>query len=364
MKLKDITAFFEKLAPLMYQESYDNSGLQLGSYSMEVSGALITLDVTEEVVDEAITKNLNLIICHHPVIFGGIKSLTGKNMTERILQKAIKNDIAIYAAHTNMDSIAKGVSHKMCEVIGLNNCRILDPIQGNLKKLVVFTPLTHEEKVRQAIFEGGAGVVGKYDSCSFNTKGEGTFRGGEDSNPFSGEKEVHNKEAEVRIETIFPEHLKGSVISAMLQAHPYEEVAYDIYSLDNKHSEIGMGMTGTLEMPVSETEFLDLLKEKFKTGVIKHSDLTGKKIKKVAVVGGAGSSLLRKAMAEKADVFVSGDFKYHQFFDAEGKILIADIGHFESEQYTREIFYDLLIKKFPKFAVQLSEINTNPIKYF
>jgi len=363
MKLREITAFFEKLAPLMYQESYDNSGLQLGNYSMEVTGALITLDVTEEIVDEAIAKEFNLIICHHPVIFGGLKSLTGRNMTERIVQKAIKNDIAIYAAHTNMDSIVQGVSSKMCEVIGLINSRILDPVQGKLKKLVVFVPLSHEEKIRQAIFEGGAGGIGKYDSCSFNAKGEGTFRGGEDSDPLVGEKGKFHKEHEVRIETVFPEHMKGSVITALLQAHPYEEVAYDVYSLD-KYNEIGMGMIGDLENPISETEFLKALKKQFKTGVIKHSGYTGKMIKKVAVVGGAGSSMLRKAISEKADVFISGDFKYHQFFDAEGKILIADIGHFESEQYTRELFYDLLIKKFPKFAVQLSEINTNPIKYF
>ncbi|MFC2080325.1 Nif3-like dinuclear metal center hexameric protein [Bacteroidota bacterium] len=364
MILREITAFFEKLAPLLYQESYDNSGLQVGDYSMEITGALITLDVTEGVVDEAINKIFNLIICHHPVIFSGVKSVTGKNTTERILQKAIKNDIAIYAAHTNMDSIVQGVSHKMCEVIGLKKCKILDPILGKLKKLVVFVPESHEEKVRMALFEGGAGVIGKYDSCSFNTKGEGTFRGGEGSDPFVGEKGKLHKEAEIRIETVFPEHVKGSVITAMLQAHPYDEVAYDIFPLENKYSEIGMGMIGEMEPPISETKFLEVLKKRFQTGVIKHSELTGGMIKKVAVVGGAGSSLLIKAISQKADVFVSGDFKYHQFFDADGKILIADIGHFESEQYTREIFYDLLIKKFPKFAVQLSEINTNPIKYF
>ncbi|MDA3823194.1 MAG: Nif3-like dinuclear metal center hexameric protein, partial [Bacteroidales bacterium] len=269
MKLKEITALFEKLAPLMYQESYDNSGLQVGSYSMEVSGVLITLDVTEDVIEEAITKNLNLVICHHPVIFGGIKSLTGKNMVERIVQKAIKNDIAIYAAHTNMDSVMEGVSNKMCEVIGLQKCRILDPVQGKLKKLVVFVPETHEEKVRQAIFDGGAGAIGKYDSCSFNAKGVGTFQASKDADPFVGEKDVLHKETELRIETVFPEHLKGSVITAMLQAHPYEEVAYDIYSLDNKYAQIGMGMIGVLENSLSETEFLKLLKDKFQTGVIR-----------------------------------------------------------------------------------------------
>ena len=364
MKLRDITAFFEKLAPLMYQESYDNSGLQVGIYSMEITGALVTLDITEDVIDEAINKGFNLVIGHHPVIFGGIKSLTGKNMAERVVQKAIKNDIAIYAAHTNIDSIKQGVNYKICEQIGLRNCRILDPVKDKLKKLVVFVPAEYAEKVRQALFDVGAGTIGNYDNCSFNVNGEGTFRSGEDTTPFVGEKGKMHNEEEIRIETIFPEHLKGSVLTALLQAHPYEEVAYDIYSLDNKYTEIGMGMIGEMENPITEKEFLQILKERFKTGVIKHSEYTGKKVKKVAVVGGAGSSLLRKALSEKADVFVSGDFKYHQFFNAEGKILIADIGHFESEQYTRELFYDLLIKNFPKFAVQLSEINTNPIKYF
>ena len=364
MLLRDITGFFERLAPLMYQESYDNSGLQVGDYAMEITGALVTLDITMEVIDEAIRKELNLVIGHHPLIFGGLKSVTGKNMTERVVQKAIKNDIAIYASHTNLDVIRQGVSGKICEVIGLKNTRILEPVAGKLRKLVVFVPSAHAEKVRQAIFESGAGVIGNYDSCSYNTEGHGSFRGGDETNPFAGKQGELHFEPEVRVETIFPEHVKGRVITAMLQAHPYEEVAYDIYPLDNKYPEVGMGMIGELETPLEETEFLELLRERFRTGVIRHSELLDKKIRKVAVCGGAGSMLLRKAISEKADIFVSGDFKYHQFFDADGKIIIADIGHFESEQYTREIFYDLLKKNFPKFAVRLSEVNTNPIKYF
>ncbi|MCF8224525.1 MAG: Nif3-like dinuclear metal center hexameric protein [Bacteroidales bacterium] len=364
MKLREITAFFEKLAPLVYQESYDNSGLQVGDYSMELTGALITLDITGDVLDEAIENGINLILGHHPLIFGGIQSITGKNMVERILYKAIRNDIAIYSAHTNFDAIKNGVNGKICEVIGLKNSRILEPAKDQLKKLVVFVPENYSEKVRNALFEAGAGVVGNYDNCSYNTKGTGTFKGNEDANPFIGEKGEIQQEPEVRIETIFPVHAKGRIITAMMQSHPYEEVAYDVYSLENKYHEIGMGMIGELSQPVEETQFLELLKSKFSAGVVRHSELLGKKIKKVAVCGGAGSVLLKKAIAEKADVFISGDFKYHQFFDADSKILIADIGHFESEQYTREVFYDLLIKNFPKFAVRLSKINTNPIKYF
>jgi dinuclear metal center YbgI/SA1388 family protein len=364
MRLREITAFLEGLAPLMYQESYDNSGLQVGEYAMEVTGALVTLDITEEVIDEAIRKQLNLVIGHHPVIFGGLKSITGRNMAERVVQKAIRNDVAIYASHTNLDVIRNGVSGRICEVIGLKSTRILDPVAGKLKKLVVFVPSAHADKVRQAIFDSGAGVIGNYDSCSYNIEGQGSFRGGEGTDPFVGEQGKLHFEPELRVETIFPEHVRGRVITAMLQAHPYEEVAYDIYPLDNKYAEVGLGMIGEMETPVEETEFMELLRERFKTGVIRHSALLGKKIRKVAVCGGAGSMLLRKAISEKADIYVSGDFKYHQFFDAEGKIVIADIGHFESEQYTREIFYDLLKKNFPKFAVRLSEVNTNPIKYF
>ena len=363
MIIKEITASLEKLAPLMYQESYDNSGLQVGNYSMEVTGALVTLDVTEEVIDEAIAKGLNLVIAHHPLIFGGLKSITGKSMVERVVLKAVKHDIAVYAAHTNLDSVRGGVSGKICEVIGLKKCRILDPVAGRLKKLVVFVPSAHAEKVRQAIFDGGAGVIGNYDSCSYNLEGQGSFRGGEGTDPFVGKKGELHFEQEIRIETVFPEHEKGRVITALLEAHPYEEVAYDIYPIDNKYHEIGLGMIGELEEPVGEMEFLKLLKMRFKTGAIRHSALLGKDIRKVAVCGGAGSSLLRKAITQKADLFVSSDFKYHQFFEAEKRIVVADIGHFESEQYTRNVIYDSVNKKFPKFALHLSDVNTNPIKY-
>ncbi len=363
MRLNEITASLERLAPLLYQESYDNAGLQVGNPSMEITGVLVTIDVTEEVLDEAIEKGLNLVVSHHPLIFGGLSSLTGKTMVERAVMKAIRHDIAVYTAHTNIDVVRQGVNGKICEVIGLKNCRILEPVAGRLKKLVVFVPEAHAEKVRQALFDGGAGMIGNYDSCSYNLEGTGSFRGGEATNPFAGEKGKLHFEREIRIETIFPDHEKGRVISAMLAAHPYEEVAYDIYPLENKYQEVGMGMIGELNEKIGEREFLSLLKKKFGTGIIRHSGLLGKQIKRVAVCGGAGSNLLRKAIAERADVFVSSDFKYHQFFEAEKKIVVADIGHFESEQYTRELFYDILNKNFPKFAVHLSDVITNPIKY-
>ena len=364
LKIKDIINYLETVAPLSYQESYDNSGLLTGDASQQATSALATIDVTEDVVDEAIKLGSNLIVSHHPLVFSGIKKLTGKNYVERALIKAIKNDVAIYAAHTNLDSVTGGVNTKICEKLQLKDCKILQPTSGNLKKLVVFVPDTHAEIIRNTIFEAGAGTIGNYDMCSFNTKGEGSFRGNENSQPFVGNKQTIHFENETRVETIFPGFLQSKIITTMLQSHPYEEVAYDIYPLDNKNQLIGIGMVGKLENPLEEKDFLLQLKNTFHCGVVKHTNLTGKKISKVAVCGGSGSFLLPDAIAANADVFVTGDFKYHQYFDAENKIVIADVGHFESEQFTKELFYELLTKKFPKFAVHLSKVKTNPVNYF
>lgn len=360
----EIAQYLESIAPLSFQESYDNSGLQIGSPDMPAVSALVTIDVTEAVVDEAIRSGCNLIISHHPVIFSGIKRLNGKNYTERVIQKAVKNDIALYAAHTNFDSVLPGVNAKICEKIGLSDCRILQPAGGQLKKLATFVPKDHAERVRAALFDAGAGHIGNYDSCSFNSEGLGSFRGGDNTQPFVGIKGNLHFEKEIRIETIFPGYLQSKIINALKASHPYEEVAYDIYPLDNKFVQAGMGMIGTLESPEVEEDFLKNLKKIFKAKVIRHTKLKGKHIQKVAVCGGSGSFLLQGAIAAHADVFVTGDFKYHQFFDAEDKIVIADIGHYESEQFTKELFSELLIKKFPTFAVRLSEINTNPVFYF
>ncbi len=364
MKINEITSYIESVAPLSYQESYDNAGLIIGNPDTELSGVLIALDTTEDVVQEAIDKNCNLIVAHHPIIFGGLKKLTGKNYVERTVIKAIKNDIAIYAAHTNLDSVPGGVNTKIANLLQLKNQRMLDPVSNELAKLVTFVPENSADKVRNAICEAGAGHIGNYDCCTYNTNGTGTFRGNVASNPHVGKKGEIHFEPETRIETIFPKALKGNIIAALLAAHPYEEVAYDIYSLENKYSQVGIGIIGKLESPINEKDFLEILKQTFKTGTIKHTTLLNKTISKVAVCGGSGSFLLKKAIAAGADVFVSGDFKYHEYFDADGKILIADIGHFESEQFTKDVFYELLIKKFPNFAVCLSEVNTNPVYYF
>ena len=364
LKIKDITNYIEEFAPLRLQEPYDNAGLILGSPETETKSALVTVDVTEEIIDEAIQNKINLIIAHHPIVFSGLKKITGKNYVERVLLKAIKNDIAIYAAHTNIDSVNGGVNTKICEKLNLKDCKILKPVEGFLKKLVTFIPEEHAENVRNAVFKAGAGNIGNYDCCGYNITGTGSFCGNENTNPFVGEKQKIHYEKEIRFETIFPVYRQENIIQALLNSHPYEEVAYDIYPLENSFEQAGMGMIGDFQKEKTEEEFLQQLKDTFGTGVIKHTRLKGKQVKKVAVCGGAGSSLLNHAISAKADFFVTGDYKYHQFSDAENKIVIADIGHYESEQFIKELFYELLIKKFPTFAVRLSEVNTNPIFYF
>lgn len=363
MKVRDIITAIEEVAPLSYQESYDNAGLIVGKYDWELTGALICLDVVEEVVEEAIEKGLNLIISHHPIVFKGLKRFNGNNYVERVLMLAIQNNIAIYSAHTNLDSVKGGVNDRMCDVLGLINRKILSPISEDLKKLVTYVPSDYVEKVRASLFESGAGKIGNYDSCSFNLEGEGTFKANHLASPYVGQKNKLHYEAETRIETIFPKYLQGKVVSALLNSHPYEEVAYDIYALENKNYQVGLGMIGELETPMESLEFMKRLKELFVCDVIRHTSIVKDKIRKVALCGGSGSSLLKKAKAAKADIYISGDFKYHEFFDAEKKLIIADIGHYESEQFTREIFYDIVTKKFPNFAVRISEIHSNPINY-
>ncbi len=362
--LKDIISEIEKLAPLAYQESYDNCGLLVGNREEEVTGALLCLDCTEEVIDEALRRNCNLVIAHHPVIFGGLKKLTGSNYVERTVIKAIRHQVAIYAAHTNLDNIRPGVNQKIADKLGLIHCRILLPKKNLLKKLVTFVPGTHAEPVRQGLFDGGAGNIGNYSDCSFNLVGKGTFRGNAHSQPFLGEKHKLSEEAEVRIEVIFEAHLEQKILSALRAHHPYEEVAYDIYALDNAYQDVGSGMVGELPEAMPEEAFLRLVKNTFKTGCVKHTALQNRPVKKVALCGGSGSFLLKQAIALDSDAYISSDFKYHEFFDAEGRIVVADVGHFETEQFTPEIFYEVLSNKFANFATYLSETHTNPVHYF
>jgi dinuclear metal center YbgI/SA1388 family protein len=364
MKIKDITDHIESFAPLALQESYDNAGLITGDKNAEVKAALICLDSTEEVIDEAIALGCNLVIAHHPIVFGGLKKINGKNYVERVIIKAIKNDIAIYACHTNLDNVSNGVNQKIASKLGLVNTQILSPKTGVLKKLVTFVPTEHAEKLRSALFEVGCGKIGNYDSCSYNLGGEGTFRANDKAKPFVGAKGELHTEAEVRVETIFESWREGAVKKALRSAHPYEEPAFDIYSLNNSMKTTGSGMVGDLERGLSGQDFLNHLKTSMKAGMVRHTNLLNRELKKVAVCGGSGSFLLHDAIAAGADVFVTADFKYHQFFDAENKIVICDIGHYESEQFTSELFYEVIQEKFTTFALHLSKINTNPINYF
>lgn len=364
MVINDVAAYIEQLAPIGYQESYDNSGLLVGNPSMPLKGILVTLDVTPEVVEEAHQKGANLIVSHHPLIFSGLKRLTGKSYVEKAVITAIKYDIALYSAHTNLDNVKDGgVNSKIGELLELKNLKILSPLEGELVKVVTFAPNKDAEKVREAMFNAGAGCIGNYDSCSYNLEGNGTFRANDNANPYVGEVGKLHIEPEIRIEVITPKAKLSKVISGMITAHPYEEVAYDIYPLLNSYIGAGAGMVGELSKPMSEVDFLNMVKKTFKLQSIRHTNLLGKNISKVAFCGGSGAFLIKQAIASGADIYITGDVKYHQFFDVEKKIIIADIGHFESEQFTVDIFYEYLMKNFSKFAVLKSEIKTNPINY-
>jgi len=363
MKIQEIIKALEELAPLALQEEYDNAGLTVGDRNAEVKGVLCTIDVTEEVINEAIKLKSNMIVSHHPVVFNELKSLTGITYNERIIIQAIKNEIVLYASHTNIDNASHGVNQRICEKLGLSKCKVLKPLAGKLVKLITFVPEKYADKVRAALFESGAGNIGHYDSCSFNILGTGTFKGDKDTNPFAGEKEKLHNESEIRIETIVPNHLLSRVVNQLLVVHPYEEVAYDLYPLNNKYDLAGSGMIGEFEKAISKNEFFSLLKKTFNLPFIKYSGKDQNKYKRIALCGGSGSFLLKKAIQQNADAFLTGDLKYHQFFDAEDKITLCDIGHYESEQFTKEIFYSFLTKKFSKFAVHLSQSVTNPIKY-
>jgi dinuclear metal center protein, YbgI/SA1388 family len=363
MNVKSICELIEEVAPLALQESYDNAGFLVGDSQMEVTAVLTCIDITEEVIKEAIQKKCNLIISHHPLIFSGLKRLTGQSDVQRCVILAIKNDIAIYAAHTNLDNVLTGVSAKMAEKIGLKNIRILQPKQNSLLKLVTFVPQLHSYRVRQAMFEAGAGQIGNYDACSFNAEGIGTFRANENAQPFVGNIDELHSEPENRIEVILPDYLKSKVVNALIKTHPYEEPAFDLIPLKNDWNHVGAGIVGELEIPEDELTFLNRIKLIFNVPTIKHTALSGKKIKRIALCGGSGSSFVPDAIRAHADIYISADFKYHEFFDAQNHILIADIGHFESEQFTKDIFYEIITKKMPTFAVQISDSKTNPINY-
>lgn len=363
MKIVDIVTCLEKWAPPVLQESYDNAGLLTGDAAAECTGVLCCLDVTESVVREAVDKGCNLIAAHHPLIFGSLKRLSGGTGVERTLINAIKHDIAIYAIHTNLDNVIDGVNGKMASVLGLVNGRVLLPKSDTLKKLICFVPLEHTEAVRQALFSAGAGHIGHYSECSFSTHGEGTFKAGAGTRPFVGQEGSRHTEKEERLEVIYPFYLERQLLQALHGAHPYEEVAYDLVPLSNQHQGLGAGWVGELSEPLPEVTFLERLRERFKAAVVRHSPLLGKPIRSVALCGGSGSFLISKALSAGADLFLTADLKYHDFFLADGRLVLADIGHFETEQFTIDLLSEHLAEKFPNFAVLKTSIHTNPVNY-
>jgi len=364
MQINDVIQYMEELAPLSYAESYDNVGLLVGDKNTRLTGILITHDTLEEVVDEAITKSCNLIVSFHPIVFSGIKKFNGQNYVNRVLVKAIKNDIAIYATHTALDNVQHGVNSTICNQLNLANRKTLIPKREYIHKLTTYVPVAKVEKVRNALFNAGAGNIGNYNKCSFNVSGEGTFQGNKNSKPQVGSQGEFRTENETLISLTFEKHLENKILKALFTNHPYEEVAYEISTLTNLHQNIGLGMIGELTTPMDEKIFLEFLKTKMNTSCIRHSALLGKKINKVAVLGGSGSSVIKNAKNSGADVYITSDLKYHDFYQAENSILLCDIGHYESEQYTKSLLYEFLSKKIPNFAIVLSGINTNPVNYF
>lgn len=363
MTIKDITNHIEELAPLTYAEDFDNVGLLVGDYNTKVSGVLVALDTLEETIDEAIEKNCNLIVSFHPIIFSGLKKLNGATYVERVVLKAIRHNIAIYATHTALDNSNNGVSAKMCEVLGLQKTKVLIPKRQIIKKLTTYVPTSHAKELREQLFKAGAGSIGNYEHCSFNVEGKGSFMGNENANPSIGKKGELHFESETCITVIFESYLEGKILTALFKNHPYEEVAYEVITLDNTHQNVGMGMIGQLPSAMKEVEFLQFVKKTFHTECVRHSALLNTPIKKIAVLGGSGSFAISNAIRAKADAYISADFKYHDFFKAEGKILLADVGHYESEQFTKNLLVEHLTKKFINFAIILSEKNTNPIYY-
>jgi dinuclear metal center YbgI/SA1388 family protein len=364
MNVKEITTLLEEQAPLSFAEDFDNVGLLVGDPAMEVTGILVTLDTLEQVVEEAVSKECNLIVSFHPILFKGMKRITGATYVERMVLKAIQNGIAIYSMHTALDNVREGVNGKICEVLGLENTRILIPKKGVIKKLLTYVPLASKDFLLEKLFEAGAGHLGLYSHCSFTSEGTGSFLPGQQANPTVGSKGNLHLEPEVQVHITFTCDREKEVLRALFAHHPYEEVAYEVTSLENPYDHLGMGMVGELPQALDPKEFLQQVRDRFHCGCIRHTDLPQTPFKRVAVLGGSGAFAIGAAKAAGADILVTADVKYHQFYQAEGKMVIADIGHYETEQFTKNLIAEYLSEKIPNFAISLSETKTNPINYF
>lgn len=362
IQIKEILGHLDTLAPFKYTESFDNTGLLIGDSNQSVTKALICLDVTDQVIDQAIAEGYDLIIAFHPLIFKGLKSIGTQDRVGRCVTRLIRHDIALIAIHTNLDKSMQGVNQMISQKIGLDAMRFLMPEQ-TMSKLVTYVPHAHVDVVRESLIQAGAGQIGEYGGCSFSSLGEGTFIPSKNSNPYVGEKEKMHREAEARLEMLVPHHLKSKAVQSLLAAHPYEEVAYDLYPVEVGGSIAGMGMVGELAKPMSPKAFLSHLQTVFGTPNIRYSAYN-KQIQTVAVLGGSGAFALGAAMGCGADALVTADLKYHDFFIPQEQLMLIDIGHFESEQFTLQILKDYLSKKIINFAFDLTSVNTNPVCYF
>ena len=363
MKIKEIQFVLDEIAPIGYAEDFDNVGLLVGDENTEITGILVCHDALESVIDEAIKVKCNLVLCFHPILFSPIKKITGANYVEKAIIKAIKNDIAIYSIHTALDNHQNGVNKIFCNALGLINSKILIPKENFIQKLVTFVPKDNHLQVRNALFSAGAGKIGNYENCSFNSLGQGTYQGNENSNPVVGEKFEFCEDEEIKLEVTFEKHLQSKILKALIANHKYEEVPYEIYSILNQHQNVGLGMIGELEKEISELDFLHFVKAKMECGIIKHTAFLDKKVLKVAVLGGSGAFAINNAILSGADVFLTADLKYHDYYQAENQILLADIGHFESERFIKKYIVDFLKEKITTFAIIFSQENTNPVKY-
>ena len=361
MKLNDLIKQIEKKYPLSLAYDWDNVGLLVGDFESEIKKVLVTLEANENVIDEAIENNVDLIVTHHPFIFKKINKINTRDLKGRLIHKLIKNDIALYSMHTNFDIAFDGLNDYFMEIMGFKNTKILDVTNSQtLYKLAVYVPKTHELVLRDALGEAGAGYIGNYSHCTFNTPGIGTFKPDENTNPFIGTVGQIEEVEEVKIETIVPQSILQKTIDKMLKAHPYEEVAYDIYKLENKGESVGLGRYASLDVQTNLQALCEKIKLKLNMNHIRVVGDLNTKIKKVAVVTGAGSDMVRLAKSKNCDVIITGDVKYHEAQDAlDMGMTMVDCGHFDTE----DIFKDVM-KRFldsvEGVEIIRSEINLNP----
>lgn len=364
LPLKTLLAGLEQWVPFVWQENYDNAGLILGDPNQQIRKALVCFDVTPEVVDEAVRNEADLILSHHPAIFKGIKRINPASRLGYMLKQSLCHDIAWCALHTNLDNTLSGVNSWLCEHLGLQEVRPLVPLQGIYGKLQVYVPEAYAEKLRQALAEAGCGAGTKYDTCSYTSRGEGRFRAGSQAHPFTGRIGELHCEAECKIECLYPLHKTRQVLDVLRTNHPYEEPAFDLLPLQNEAVEQGAGAIGILPETMQERELLDKLKELTGVHCIRHSGFQGRRIKKIALCGGSGGSFIANACGQKADVYITGDLKYHDFTDTEPGTWLVDIGHFESEKFAMELIFRFIRKNFPNFAVSISEQAKNPVSFY